>query len=157
MVLQDKEFRDRTFGRVIIVGSIIRPGFEWSPTIDAERVEAVLSHMGGRFGRCASHNSSSMAPGQSGRVGFVDAAASTKSPHHSGTQIFHSAPALGTGWRLWVAKLARQCGAKRQAASAYLKTLTEQGLLQEMKAGRENLYISPALLALLGDRPRPDR
>ena len=37
--------------------------------------------------------------------------------------------------------------------------LTEQGLLQEMKAGRENLYINPALLALLGDRPlaRPDR
>lgn len=43
--------------------------------------------------------------------------------------------------------------AKRQAASVYLKTLTEQGLLQEMKAGRENLYINPALLALVSDRP----
>ena len=43
--------------------------------------------------------------------------------------------------------------AKRQAASVYLKTLAEQGLLQEMKAGRENLYINPALLALLSDRP----
>jgi len=43
--------------------------------------------------------------------------------------------------------------AKRQAAAVYLKTLTEQGLLQEMKAGRENLYINPALLALVSDRP----
>jgi len=42
--------------------------------------------------------------------------------------------------------------AKRQAASVYLKALTDQGLLQEMKAGRENLYINPALLALLRDR-----
>lgn len=49
--------------------------------------------------------------------------------------------------------------AKRQAASVYLKTLTEQGLLQEIKAGRENLYINPALLALLSDRrlARPEQ
>ena len=43
--------------------------------------------------------------------------------------------------------------AKRQAASVYLKALTDNGLLQEVKAGRENLYINPALLALLRDRP----
>ncbi|WP_435528449.1 protein adenylyltransferase Fic [Mesorhizobium shangrilense] len=42
--------------------------------------------------------------------------------------------------------------AKRQAASVYLKTLVENGLLQEVKAGRENLYINPALLALLTER-----
>lgn len=49
--------------------------------------------------------------------------------------------------------------AKRQAASVYLKALVERGLLQEVKAGRENLYINPALLALLGDRAavRSDR
>jgi len=46
--------------------------------------------------------------------------------------------------------------AKRQAASVYLKALTELGLLQEMKAGRENLYINPALLALLSEQ-RPAR
>lgn len=48
--------------------------------------------------------------------------------------------------------------AKRQAASVYLKALSEQGLLQEIKAGRENLYINPALLGLLRDRPsvKPD-
>ena len=43
--------------------------------------------------------------------------------------------------------------AKRQSASAYLKALAENGLLDEIKAGRENLYINPALLALLSDRP----
>lgn len=49
--------------------------------------------------------------------------------------------------------------AKRQAASVYLKALTANGLLQEVKAGRENLYINPALLALLRDQPlaQPDR
>lgn len=42
--------------------------------------------------------------------------------------------------------------AKRQSASVYLKLLVEAGLLQEIKAGRENLYINPALLALLRDQ-----
>lgn len=43
--------------------------------------------------------------------------------------------------------------AKRQTASVYLKTLVEAGLLQELRAGRENLYINPAMLALLTGRP----
>jgi Fic family protein len=42
--------------------------------------------------------------------------------------------------------------AQRQAASTYLKTLASLNLLEELKAGRENLYINPALLALLSDR-----
>ncbi|MCV3211669.1 hypothetical protein OHD62_34360 [Mesorhizobium sp. YC-39] len=44
--------------------------------------------------------------------------------------------------------------AKRQAASVYLKTLVDNGLLHEVKAGRENLYINPALMALLTERER---
>ncbi|WJS05571.1 protein adenylyltransferase Fic [Roseibium aggregatum] len=44
--------------------------------------------------------------------------------------------------------------AKRQAAATYLKTLVDAGILTEMKAGRENLYINPALINLLTeDRP----
>lgn len=42
--------------------------------------------------------------------------------------------------------------AQRQAASTYLKTLVGLKVLNEVKAGRENLYINPALLALLSDR-----
>ena len=42
--------------------------------------------------------------------------------------------------------------AKRQSASVYLKTLARLGLLEEIKAGRENIYTNPALLALLSER-----
>ena len=39
--------------------------------------------------------------------------------------------------------------AKRQTAATYLKALVAEGFLEELKAGRENLYINPPLLALL--------
>lgn len=39
--------------------------------------------------------------------------------------------------------------AKRQAASVYLKALVELEVLEEVKAGRENLYLNPSLLTLL--------
>lgn len=39
--------------------------------------------------------------------------------------------------------------AKRQTASVYLKSLSSEGILTEVKAGRENLYINPRRLALL--------
>jgi Fic family protein len=42
--------------------------------------------------------------------------------------------------------------AKRQAASSYLQALAEHGLLEQLKVGRESLYINPALLALLRDK-----
>ena len=42
--------------------------------------------------------------------------------------------------------------AKRQTAAVYLKALAAEGLLQKIKAGRENLYINPLLLALLAER-----
>ncbi len=42
--------------------------------------------------------------------------------------------------------------AKRQTAAVYLKALAAEGLLQEIKAGRENLYINLPLLALLAER-----
>jgi Fic family protein len=45
--------------------------------------------------------------------------------------------------------------AKRQAASTYLKMLTGIGMLEEIKSGRENLYINPALLGLLSERNEP--
>ncbi len=42
--------------------------------------------------------------------------------------------------------------AKRQTAAVYLKALAAEGLLEEIEAGRENLYINPPLLALLAER-----
>ncbi len=41
--------------------------------------------------------------------------------------------------------------AKRQTAAVYLKALAAQGVLEQIKAGRENLYINPPLLALLAE------
>mgnify|MGYP001826483046 CR=1 FL=1 len=39
--------------------------------------------------------------------------------------------------------------AKRQTASVYLKRLTEVGVLQEMKAGRDKLFIHPKLVSVI--------
>ena len=39
-----------------------------------------------------------------------------------------------------------------EPAAVYLKALAAGGVLQEIKAGRENLYINPRLLALLAER-----
>ena len=44
-------------------------------------------------------------------------------------------------------------GRHRQSASASLKSLADIGLLQEIKAGREDLCINPALLELLTEKP----
>lgn len=41
--------------------------------------------------------------------------------------------------------------AKRQAASAHLKALVKIGVLREIKAGREKLFINPSLVRLLAD------
>ena len=42
--------------------------------------------------------------------------------------------------------------AKRQTAAIYLKALSAEDILEEIKVGRENLYINPPLLALLSER-----
>ncbi|MDE0305873.1 MAG: hypothetical protein OXI87_13495 [Albidovulum sp.] len=39
--------------------------------------------------------------------------------------------------------------ARRQTAAVYLKALSAKGILVEIEAGRENLYINPPLLARL--------
>lgn len=74
LVLQDKEFADLQFGRVITVGSIIRPDFAWSPLIDAGRVEAVLNHMGGKDVPVLAAQFVIPGTGPSGRAGFLDSA-----------------------------------------------------------------------------------
>lgn len=46
--------------------------------------------------------------------------------------------------------------AKRQTAAVYLKAIVSEGLLEEVKVGRENLYIKPALLALLSEQSQAE-
>jgi hypothetical protein len=40
--------------------------------------------------------------------------------------------------------------AQRQTASAYLKTLCDVGVLQEVKAGRDKVFVHPKFVDLLG-------
>jgi pimeloyl-ACP methyl ester carboxylesterase len=44
LLLRDPEFDALKFGRVITVGSIIRPDFKWAPHLQSGRIEAVLNH-----------------------------------------------------------------------------------------------------------------
>jgi hypothetical protein len=74
LVLQENEFADLCFGRVITVGSIIRPDFAWSPLIGAGRVEAVLNHMGGKDVPVLVAQFLIPGTGPSGRTGFIDPA-----------------------------------------------------------------------------------
>lgn len=74
LLLQDKEFADLRFGRVITTGSIIRPDFAWSSLIEAGRLEAVLNHTGGEDLPVLFAQFLIPGTGPSGRVGFVDLA-----------------------------------------------------------------------------------
>ncbi|MGJ8530102.1 hypothetical protein [Maritalea sp.] len=47
-LLLSDDFSDLKFGRVICVGSVISPQFDWKKQIDEKRVEAVLCHSGGK-------------------------------------------------------------------------------------------------------------
>lgn len=71
LVLEDPEFGDLSFGRLITAGSIVRPDFNWDRYIAAGRVEAVLNHMGSQdkpvlFAQWAIPGS-----GPGGRVGYI--------------------------------------------------------------------------------------
>jgi hypothetical protein len=73
-LLEDANYADLHFGRVILTGAIVRESFEWSPYVESGRIEAVLNHRAGRdrwvrrapwmFPHC----------GSSGRDGFLSTA-----------------------------------------------------------------------------------
>jgi hypothetical protein len=50
LVLEMPEFSDLQFGRVIAVGSVIRPDFDWSSYVRRGRIEAVLCQCGEKDG-----------------------------------------------------------------------------------------------------------
>ncbi|SDH75215.1 hypothetical protein SAMN05216588_10757 [Pseudomonas flavescens] len=47
-VLEDADFADLKFGRIITAASIVRPDFDWRRLVAEGRVEAVLNHVGGQ-------------------------------------------------------------------------------------------------------------
>jgi hypothetical protein len=48
LILEDPQFDELKFGRVITAGSIVRPDYNWDRHVAAGKVEAVLNHMGGK-------------------------------------------------------------------------------------------------------------
>jgi hypothetical protein len=72
LLLESDECKDLNFGRVIVVGGIIRPDFDWSSLIDSGRVQAVLCHCGGRDVPVRLAQVFIPGAGPSGRHGFTD-------------------------------------------------------------------------------------
>lgn len=82
-----KEHPDLRIGRLILLGSIIRPDFDWKKLLDNEQVEAILNHSAGKDipVRCCQLFIPDSGPG--GKVGFLSKEVITiKSPEfgHSG-------------------------------------------------------------------------
>src|SRR3981081_4040112 len=74
LVLESDEFSDLRFGRVIAVGSVIRPDFDWSSHIRNRRVEAGLEQGGGGDWAVPFAQFTIPGTGPGGRKGFTDPA-----------------------------------------------------------------------------------
>jgi hypothetical protein len=72
LLLESDDFQDLTFGRVITIGSVIRPDFDWSQHIDAGRVEALLNVCGARDLAVPFAQFAIPGAGPGGKHGFVD-------------------------------------------------------------------------------------
>ncbi|MHC2466963.1 hypothetical protein [Bradyrhizobium embrapense] len=72
LVLEMPEFSDLKFGRIIAVGSVIRPDFDWSPYLRNGRIEAVLCQCGGQDGAVPFAQFFIPDTGPAGRYGFID-------------------------------------------------------------------------------------
>lgn len=75
MVLEMPESSDLEFGRVIAVGSVIRPDFDWSSYISRGRIEAVLCQCGEKDGAVPFAQFFIPNTGPGARLGFKDTAA----------------------------------------------------------------------------------
>ena len=71
LVLQDPEFADLRFGRVITAGSIIRPDFDWGRHFREGRVEAVLNHVAAKDGAVPFAVWAIPGTGPGGKVGYM--------------------------------------------------------------------------------------
>lgn len=72
VILELDEFADLKFGRVIAIGSVIRPDFDWSRVVTEGRCEAVLNQCGGRDRAVPWAQYTIPDSGPAGRYGFSD-------------------------------------------------------------------------------------
>ncbi|TBA29352.1 lipase family protein [Rhizobium ruizarguesonis] len=71
LVLDDPEFEDLSFGRIITAGSIVRPDFDWDRLIANGRVEAILNHVGAKDIAVPAAQFTIPGTGPGGRFGYV--------------------------------------------------------------------------------------
>jgi len=71
-LLDDPEFADLRFGRVILAGSIVRPDHKWARHLETGRVEAILNHCGDEDRIVELANPFIPGSGPSGRRGLRD-------------------------------------------------------------------------------------
>lgn len=71
LVLEDPNFQNLKFGRVITAGSIVRPDFDWARHVSEGRLEAVLNHVGAKDMAvpCSQYTIPGAGPG--GTVGYA--------------------------------------------------------------------------------------
>lgn len=72
LVLEMPESSDLRFGRVIAVGSVIRPDFDWSPYLRSGRIEGVLCQCGAQDTAVPFAQFFIPDTGPAGRHGFID-------------------------------------------------------------------------------------
>ncbi|UOA33313.1 hypothetical protein DSM110093_03138 [Sulfitobacter sp. DSM 110093] len=104
LLLENEQFCDLKFGRVITVGSIIHPDFDWSKHIDSGKIEAVLNHVGQKDIPVRAAQFFIPGTGPSGQKGFKDSASINVSEqsygHSSAFEPSELKKNLGTGG-LW--------------------------------------------------------
>lgn len=71
LILEDPEFDDLSFGRIITAGSIIRPNFDWHRHIEAKRIEAVLNHVAAKDTAVPFAQYAIPGAGPGGKVGYM--------------------------------------------------------------------------------------
>nr|WP_288355098.1 hypothetical protein [uncultured Pseudomonas sp.] len=109
-VLENPEFADLKFGRIITAASIVRPDFDWDRLIAQGRVEAVLNHVGGQDRAVPFAQYAIPGAGPGGKVGYL--AASTLNVRaeeygHSGFFLPENLGAAISRHGLWQAFLTR--------------------------------------------------
>lgn len=73
LVLENEEFSDLKFGRVITAGSIIRPDFNWGAHVESGRIEAVLNHVAAKDGSVPFAHYTIPGSGPGGKIGYTSA------------------------------------------------------------------------------------
>ncbi|MCA1494171.1 hypothetical protein I6F11_25030 [Ensifer sp. NBAIM29] len=74
LILENSDFEDLKFGRIITAGSIVRPDFDWEQQIASGRVEAVLNHVAAKDKAVPFAQYAIPGAGPGGRAGYATTA-----------------------------------------------------------------------------------